>query len=581
MQKEAILHIPLSNYAHGVDEEHAVFRLRTARGDIRECNFYYGDRAYRMNPVVFTMEPMKIVASDELFDYFEIVFCSTYPRICYYFELNDGKETLLYYSNIFTKELPIERSEYFQLPFNHRADIADIPEWVKTSVIYNIFPDSYATDRRYISQESKTASLGEITTQNRNGGTIKGITENLDYIEDLGINCIYINPIFAAGEYHKYDLLDYFHIDPCFGKNEDFKTLVEESHRRNIKVIIDGVFNHCSWHFFAFEDVVKNGEASKYKDWFYQLEFPVVRPNNPDDIPNYYCFAYERKMPKMNTCNPEVREYFFKVCRYWLEEYDIDGWRLDVANEVDYEFWRGFRNAAKSVKPDCFIIGEVWESAQPWLQGDMFDSTMNYDFRKNCRDFIALGKLDAAEFDGRVTEMRMRYTKNITLGQLNLLDSHDVSRFLSVCGGDINKFKLSTVFHMTFIGIPSVFYGDEKCIQGVLEHEYRHPMVWEEQQDSGMLDFYKNLIRIRKNSPVLQTGEYETLDARPGTGLYVFKRYNGEDQVIVALNASDKPAGFPHTITSDNTRVAFAEGFDGGSKLGPWGFAIFYGHSSK
>lgn len=591
MQKEAILHIPLSNYAYGIDEEHVVFRLRTARGDIKECNFYYGDRAYRMNPVVFRMEPMRIVASDELFDYFEVVFSSPYQRICYYFELNDGKETLLYYSNIFTKDQPSERSEYFQLPFNHRADIADIPEWVKTAVIYNIFPDSFATDRRYISKESKTASLeytlpqtgkgSQTTTQNRNGGTIKGITENLDYIEDLGINCIYINPVFAAGEYHKYDLLDYFQIDPCFGTNEDFKTLVEESHRRNIKVIIDGVFNHCSWHFFAFDDVVKNGKASRYKDWFYQLEFPVVRPDNPDDVPNYYCFAYERKMPKMNTCNPEVKDYFLKVCRYWLEEYDIDGWRLDVANEIDYGFWREFRNAAKSVKPDCFIIGEVWESAQPWLRGDMFDSTMNYDFRKNCRDFFALGKLDAAEFDGRVTDMRMRYTKNITLGQLNLLDSHDVSRFLSLCSGDKNKFKLSAVFQMTFMGIPSVFYGDEKCIQGVAEHEYRHPMVWEDQKDNDILDFYKKLIQFRRNTPVLQTGEYKTLEAQPGTGLYVFQRYNREEQVVVALNASDKITKLPGAFTAHNAKVALAEGFDGGSKLEPWGFAILCGKSSK
>lgn len=168
-------------------------------------------------------------------------------------------------------------------------------------------------------------------------------------------------------------------------------------------------------------------------------------------------------MPKLNTSNLQVQEYFCKVCRYWIEKYDIDGWRLDVANEVDHEFWRTFRKTAKSAKPDSFLIGEVWESAPTWLNGDQFDSTMNYDFRKNCRDFFALNKLDARAFDGRVTAMRMRYGKNVTLGQLNLLDSHDVPRFLSLCAGDIRKLKLAVIFQITFIGILH-FYGDEKVL---------------------------------------------------------------------------------------------------------------------
>ncbi|WP_027628696.1 glycoside hydrolase family 13 protein [Ruminiclostridium cellobioparum] len=575
MQKEAVLHIPLSNYAHGIDEEHVVFRLRTARGDMRECLFFYGDRAYGKNPVVFSSRPMKLAGSDELFDYYELELHTPYTRICYYFQLNDGKETLLYYSSIFTKEMPAERSEFFQLPFNHKADIARIPDWVDSAVIYNIFPDSFATGRRFISKQGITANLGDIATQSRNGGTIRGITENIDYIEELGINCIYINPIFAAGEYHKYDLVDYFRIDPCFGTNADFKTLVDQCHKRNIKIIIDGVFNHCGWNFFAFDDVVRNGEASRYKDWFYHLEFPVIRPDNPEDVPGYTCFAYERKMPKMNTANREVREYFLKVCRYWLEEFHIDGWRLDVANEVDYAFWREFRNTAKSVNPDCFLIGEVWESAQSWLKGDMFDSTMNYDFRKNCRDFFALGKLDAAGFDGRVTEMRMRYNKNITPGQLNLLDSHDVPRFLSLCGGDMAKFKLAAVFQMTFIGIPSVFYGDEKCIQGMLEHEYRHPMVWEQQEDETISELYRKLISFRRSSNALHCGEYETVRAEPGTGLYMFRRYTGSEQVTVALNVSGETVDIASEPDLTSAEIVLAEGFDDGSRLQPRGFALF------
>jgi cyclomaltodextrinase len=574
MQKEAILHIPLSNYAHAINENEVVLRLRAARCDLKSCILYYGDRACRTNPVTFTLEAMHLVAQDELFDYFEVVIRPPFTRVCYYFQLDDGAESVLYYADIFSKEYPSERSEYFQFPINHREDIARIPEWAKSVVIYNIFPDSFATGKQYISKKNISAFIENQETKSKNGGTLRGITENLDYIDELGVNCIYLNPIFAAGEYHKYDLLDYFHIDPCFGTNEDFKVLVQKCHQRGIRIIIDGVFNHCSWNFFAFDDVVKNGEKSKYVDWFYHLNFPIVRPDNEEDIPNYDCFAYERKMPKMNTANPEVREYFCSVCKYWLKEYDIDGWRLDVANEVNADFWREFRKAAKSVKSDSFLIGEVWESAQPWLRGDQFDSTMNYDLRKNCRDFFALGKLDAFEFDGRVTAMRMRYYKNIALGQLNLLDSHDVSRFLSLCEGDPRKLKLAVIFQMTFVGVPSIFYGDEKGIQGKLESEYRHPMIWDADYEKNIFEFYQNLIKLRLTTAVLQNGEYETLDAKGNTGLYVFRRFLGNSQVVIALNASDSAAVLPKEVVPEKANPVLSEGYDG-VNLAPWGFAVF------
>lgn len=575
MQKEAILHIPLSNYAYATDENHLVFRLRAARGDLMSCVLYYGDRACRTNPVTFTKETMRLVAQDELFDYFETEFFSPFTRVCYYFELNDGKESVLYYANIFTDEQPLERSEYFQFPFNRREEIFKLPPWTQSAVIYNIFPDSFATGNRYVSGESTSASINNQVTLGKNGGTISGIMENLDYIKELGANCIYLNPIFVAGEYHKYDLLDYFHIDPCFGTNEDFRKLVQKCHSMGIRVIIDGVFNHCSWNFFAFDDVVKNGQKSQYADWFYRLSFPVVKPDDPEEIPNYDCFAYERKMPKLNTANPNVQEYFCKVCRYWLEEFDIDGWRLDVANEVDHDFWRTFRKAAKAAKEDCILIGEVWESAPAWLNGDQFDSTMNYDFRKNCREFFALNHLDSRAFDGRVTEMRMRYGENVALGQLNLLDSHDVSRFLSLCGGDFRRLKLAVIFQMTFIGIPSVFYGDEKGLQGVTEDEYRQPMDWNGEHAKDLFVFYQKAIQLRLKESALQSGDFKTLHAGCNTGLYIYRRSAKDKQATIALNVSDRMEKLPEEWVSGQ-KIIFSEGVSG-VQLSPWGFAVFTG----
>lgn len=569
MNRTAILHVPLSNYAYGADETHVVFRLRTARGDIKLCTLHYGDRSCRMTPVVFSAAPMRIIASDDLFDYYEIDLDSPYTRICYYFEISDGKDTSLYYSDTFHLELTDERSEYYQFPFNRREDIAHVPAWVNDAVVYNIFPDSFATAHRFVSQTGAQCIFDAKLTAGKNGGTIRGIIENLDYIMELGANCVYLNPIFVAGEYHKYDLLDYFHIDPCFGTDEDFREFVEKCHENHIRVIIDGVFNHCGWNFFAFDDVVKNGKDSKYKDWFYSLSFPVIRPDNMEDYPNYSCFGYERKMPKLNTSNPEVIDYLKKVGRYWIEKFDIDGWRLDAANEINFDFWRIFRKTVKSVKSDCLLIGEVWESAYPWLRGDQFDSSMNYDMRKNCRDFFAMGKIDAFSFEDRVTKMIIRYPEQMLYAQLNVLDTHDVPRFFTLCNGDLRRFRLAVVFQMTFIGIPSVFYGDEQGIQGMKEDEYRQIMIWD---NKSIFNFYKKLIGLRRSNIALEQGKFRTMSAEKGAGLYVFERRYGKQSILVALNAGKRKEVI--LALSDDYKCILSEGVSG-REIEPWGFGIF------
>lgn len=558
----------MSQDAHGIDAGRVVVRLRAGRGDLRGCTLFYGDRACRKTPVVFSRIGMELEARDQLFDYFQVILDSPYTRLCYYFELDDGESRLLYYGDFFAEAPVDDRSEYYQLPFNHPADIASPPLWVRDAVVYNIFPDSFATRRRSISGRAREENWKGHRTRGKLGGTIRGITENLDYIRRLGADCIYLNPIFAAGEYHKYDLLDYYHVDPCFGTDEEFRELVEACHAQGMRVIIDGVFNHVGWNFSAFEDVVRNGEASRYKDWFYRLEFPVVRPEDPEAYPSYACFGYERMMPKTNTCSPEVADYFCAVGRYWVREFGIDGWRLDVASEINDAFWRRFRREVKEENPECVLIGEVWESAQHWLGGDMFDSAMNYDFRKHCRRFFAEQSIDAADFDGRVTHMRMRYKVNMLYAQLNLLDSHDVSRFFSLCGGDADRMKLAVLFQMTFMGAPSVFYGDEKGIQGILEEEYRRPMDWGE--ETGKLPaFYRRAIRLRRERNALRRGTYRTLYAAAGQGLYGYCREDAGECIWIFLNNQERAARIPR----DPGKVLWAEGWEDG-QLAPMGFLI-------
>lgn len=536
MNKHAILHMPDSAYAFALSENRLCLRLRAARGEIRQCLLFYGDRADPNRRVMMTAVKMALVASDRLFDYFEADFTVAVQRICYYFWLSDGNEDVYYYSGEFTLTPAADRSRLYQFPYIRREDIVSVPEWAKKAIIYQIFPDSFATGKRSISGEKRirTAPCGALC-ECRLGGTLSGITENLDYIRDLGANCIYLNPIFTAGAYHKYDTIDYYSIDPCFGTMEDFREMVDACHEMGIRVILDGVFNHCGWNFFAFRDVCEKGEGSAYRDWFYRLEFPV----DPQSL-NYAAFAYVRQMPKLNTGNPEVVDYFCNVGRYWIREAGIDGWRLDVANEVNHDFWRAFRRAVREENPEALLIAEVWEDAEQWLNGDQFDSAMNYRFTEICKAFFAKNEISVEEFDNRLGYMRMRYKRPVSQVQMNLLDSHDVPRFLHHCGGDVRRLRLAALFSMTWEGIPSIFAGDEKGITGATEEEYRKAMVWEDNpQSAGLTAYYKRIIAIRKDDMDVFSGGVKTVLKDNGKGIYAFSRFSRDREVVVVLNNSN------------------------------------------
>ena len=567
MERTAILHIPLSEYAFAESEYGLTIRIRAKKRDLTGCELYYADRVCKKTPIDFYKIPMEICAEDAWFSYYEAKIESPFNRVCYYFRLEKGEEWTYYYADRFTKKLSdIElddqvidgRSGYYQYPFILREEIPDVPAWFKKAVVYNIFPDSFASGKNRLVAEKKEKRLADgRICRSRLGGTIKGIRENLDYIQKMGFTCLYLNPIFTAGEYHKYDVLDYYHIDPCMGTEEELKELVEELHARGMKLVIDGVFNHCSWEFFAFQDVVEKGEKSRYCKWFYELEFPVRRPEDPDEIPGYACFAYERKMPKLNTAEREVQMYFADVGAYWIREYHVDGWRLDVANEIDRNFWRRFREAVKKENPEAVLIGEVWENAKTWLRGDAFDSVMNYEFRRICAEYLAEGEADARQVAWQFEQMRLRYPTNIVNGQLNLLDSHDVPRFLSLCGGDVARLKLACVLLLLMPGVPSLFYGDEQKIMGITETEYRRAMVWEGKD--SLCAFIRELTEIRK-AYVGEKTAYRPKWDWIKDGMFAFVRENGNRGFTAVLNA-----GQPEEIGKiPETEILFSDGYEHG-----------------
>lgn len=516
----------MSEYAFALDDTHYIFRLRTGKGEAESVRFYYADRAVMTPKLQFVPLPMEKFRTDRYFDWYEIRLETRFERIAYYFELQNGVETLFYYGDCYEMAGTPTRADYFQLPFNHRADRFAAPAWTRDAVVYNIFPDSFAAGKRLAPNGAPPCR----------GGTVRGVTENLDYIASLGFNCIYLNPIFAARSYHRYDTLDYYRIDPHMGAEDDLRDLVRRAHALGIRVILDGVFNHVSSDHPFFRDVLEKGRASRYYSCFYALP-ETPRLPAAGELPGYTCFSYVADMPKTNTADPFLRQYFCDIGAYWVRKFDVDGWRLDVANELDDGFLRAFRASVKAAKSDALIVGEVWENAAHYLGGDMLDSAMNYDFRRYCRRFFAEQTVDAETFDTNVSTLLLRYNENALFAQLNLLDSHDVSRFLSLCGGKTERMELAVLLQMTFPGMPCVFYGDEKGLCGESEPEYRRPMAWD--ASSPLEEVYRRMIALRKTHPALRYGSFHTELACGG--VYRYSRVWNGTKITVAMNLGAEP----------------------------------------
>ncbi len=417
------------------------------------------------------------------------------------------------------------------------ADVASksfVPSWVKDAVFYQIFPERFANGD-VKNDPPNTESWGAAPkTKNYVGGDLKGIIANLDYIQSLGANCLYLNPIFWSTSNHKYHTKDYLKIDPAFGDEKIFKHLVDECHKRGMRIILDGVFNHTGTDFFAFEDIKKNGKKSKYLKWYNIYSFPVAPPNKP----NYECWWNLGDLPKLMTHNPEVREHLFTATEQWMK-LGIDGWRLDVPNEIPHPFWVEWRTLVKKLNPNAYIVGEIWDDASPWLKGDQFDAVMNYRFRNACLDFFVKGKLSPSAFNDTLLKVQKSYPSEVNYVMQNLLGSHDTERFLTLCEGDKQKMKLAWLLQMTYVGAPMIYYGDEIGMTGGKDPECRKPMIWDEaMQDGELLSTMRQLVAARNQFEVLRRGRFETFLVDDKNALFGFlRRGDGDKQLaVVVLN---------------------------------------------
>jgi len=429
------------------------------------------------------------------------------------------------------------------------------PEWVKDAVFYQIFPDRFARSPSLPKPRNLEPWDSPPTRYGFKGGDLLGIAEHLDYLQDLGVTALYLNPIFQSAANHRYHTYDYYEVDPLLGGNDAFRALLDAAHQRGVRVVIDGVFNHASRGFFQFNHILENGAASPYLDWFTINGWPLHAYDH-DRPPNYAAWWGLHALPKFNTDVPEVREYLLDVAVHWVEQ-GIDGWRLDVPAEIrDDEFWREFRRRVKGAKSDAYIVGEIWHDARHWLQGDQFDAVMNYLFTKACLSFLIGRELNAALTSGvgyypiqpttadgfawAIDNLLEMYTPQVTQVQLNLLDSHDTARLLTLARGDESALRLAWLFMMCYPGAPCIYYGDEIGMVGGKDPDCRRSFPWDERQwNHGLRDYLRRCIALRKAHPALRRGDFRRLYAQGN--VYAFARQLGQETLIGVLNVGREP----------------------------------------
>ncbi|MDQ3500968.1 MAG: alpha-amylase family glycosyl hydrolase [Acidimicrobiia bacterium] len=444
----------------------------------------------------------------------------------------------------------------------------DVPAWVRGAVIYQIFPDRFANGDPANDPVDSEPWGSPATARGFQGGDLVGVRDRLDYLTGLGVEVIYLNPVFTSPSTHRYDTVDYHQVDPHLGGNDALNDLVDAAHERGLRVILDASFNHCHPRFFAFQDLVENGQGSRYLDWFTIKEWPIrIKVRGPlrawqrewlpvwaaqagieldyvDDAgpaiePTYDAWYGVATMPRVNLANAEARAYMLEVAKRWLTEPGVDGWRMDVARYVDSDFWPDFRRTARAAKADAYLIGEFIGDANAWLQGEQFDATMNYSFRDLAIKFLASELIDGIEASEGFARLWAQYPWPVTLANQNLIGSHDTARFLTVAGDEPWRLQLAVFLQLTFPGAPGLYYGDEIEMSGADDPGSRGAFDWSSDPESHQtFQLVARLTALRKKVPALMSGEWRPL---PSTGsVLAFARGRGAGRVGIFINRGRK-----------------------------------------
>lgn len=415
-----------------------------------------------------------------------------------------------------------------------------IPAWVADAIFYQIFPDRYANGDLTNDPPNKQAWGSSPSNWGFQGGDLRGIIQHFDHLQELGINAIYLNPIFQSSSNHRYNTTDYYKIDPKLGELKDFLNFLELAHRNNFHIILDGVFNHCGRGFFAFNDLLENETHSSYNDWFHVHSFPL-EAYAPGEAKNYDAWWNLKSLPKFNTKNPYVRKYIMDVARYWIS-LGVDGWRLDVPNEIDDDsFWEEFRDVVKNINKEAYILGEIWTADPRWVNNKHFDGLMNYPLRDALIKILTVGKAGLPDFINTLEDLIKVYPPANIYTMYNLLGSHDTERLFTKLKCNTQRAKLAYFFLFSFPGAPDIYYGDEVGLEGEKDPDCRRAFIWERSSWNLELFFWiQNLITLRKKYSPLCRGELVSIQFDADKGSYVFFRKLKGEVIITVLNFSDQ-----------------------------------------
>ena len=544
MQFSAIEHRSTDNFCYPLNENELMIGIKTG-SDIRRVFIVYGDPfdgSVTPDGWAWEGKRQEITRKKDLpyHTWWQVTVTLPYGRCKYCFELHGQDEGDVRYcleNGFYTADELVTLRRItgnfpgFEFPWLDGAECVRVPDWVPRTVWYQIFPDRFCRDTA--SQKPNAlpwpAAEDAVTNNEHYGGTLRGITEKLGYLADLNITGLYLNPVNASPSVHKYDTSDYLNIDPAFGSADDLHTLVKEAHARGMKVMLDGVFNHCGWDFALWQDVVRNGKASPYFDWFIVKEWPfetVAEPeceaaasrNRPSgtngESGRYSVFAYVDTMPKLNTNNPAVVDYLLNVCETWVRSYDIDGLRLDVANELSHTFCRQLYRRMRSLKKDFYLLGEIWRSALPWLRGGELDSVMNYPLALCFWKFFCDKTLPALTLEREINAVFTAYPEPVTVGLFNLLDSHDTPRLFTRNGGDAFAVWQQYALLLSLPGSPCIYYGSEVLLAGGNDPDCRRCMPWqaiEAGEYAEPMSMMRQLIALRRTHPAMTASGYSYL----------------------------------------------------------------------
>ena len=530
MEYAAIRHFADKRYCYAMAKGHFLIRLEVKKGDAVKVILHTQDKYL---PVRYMdtrrAQPMEIACSDNYLDYYEAEVEIDVVCLRYFFEIEDQEGKTVYYGNHnFYDQCITSIDRMYDCPQTLREEERfELPAWAENKVIYQIFPARFAADREV---PEETWYQAPIDNKANLKGSIRGIIQHFGHIRNLGADILYMTPIFRSDSVHKYNIHDYYQIDPAFGDREDLKELVKLAHENGMYVILDGVFNHTGIDFFAFRDIREKQEKSAYLDWYYIQSFPLVMEWGKR--PSYKTFSYAGYMPKVNLDNPETADYFIHVGAYWIRECDIDGWRLDVADEISHRFWKRFRREMKAVKKDVLVVGEIWHYAGDFLEGDEWDSVMNYPFCDSVVDLVAREETLPSAFLGSRNFVKGNLNKGLEGYLWNFIDSHDTARFLHSAGNDMRKQKLAAAMQLLLPGMPMIYYGDEVGMTGGSDPDCRRGMLWEgSRQNQTLFHYYQTLIHIRHQYPALTEGTLTEQSADDERGLITIKRQQGRQRL--------------------------------------------------